>query len=128
MFFILSKILAFLFTPVTWIVTLLLIALFSKKPKRKKKSLVAATAALLFFSNSFLFDEVMREWEIPVMKDSELKPSYDAGIVLGGLMMLDPKNDRLQFNRRNDRLMQAVILYRKGIIKKIFFTSGSGSV
>ncbi len=128
MFFILSKIFAFLFTPIIWITALLLFSVFSKNPKRKWKSLVAATLMFLFFSNAFLFDEAMRLWEIPAVNDSQLELSYDAGIVLGGLVFLDGKNDRLQFNRRNDRLMQAVSLYRKGIIKKIFFTSGSGSL
>lgn len=111
-----------------WIVLLLLLALFSKNPKRKRKSLLAGVLMLLFFTNAFLFDEAMRLWEIPAVKDSQLEPPYDAGIVMGGLMFLDQTNNRLQFNRSNDRLMQAVMLYKKGIIHKLFFTSGSGSL
>jgi uncharacterized SAM-binding protein YcdF (DUF218 family) len=34
----------------------------------------------------------------------------------------------VQFNRRNDRLMQGIILYKTGKIKKLFFTGGSGSM
>jgi uncharacterized SAM-binding protein YcdF (DUF218 family) len=128
MFFILSKILAFLFTPIIWIITLLLIALFSRNANRKRKSLLAGILMLLIFSNTFLFDEAMRLWEVPAVKDSQLNGTYDTGIILGGLMFIDNYNDRLQFNRRNDRLMQGVLLYKKGIIKKILFTSGSGSL
>lgn len=128
MFFIISKILAFLFTPIVWIATFLLIGLFSKNSKRKKKALLAAIVMFLFFSNSFLFDEAVRLWEVPAIKESQLNSPYDAGIVLGGMIRLDEQNDRLQFSRRNDRLMQAVSLYKKGHINKIFFTSGSGSL
>jgi uncharacterized SAM-binding protein YcdF (DUF218 family) len=128
MFFILSKILAFIITPILWIVVLLLIAVFSKNQKRKRRTLITAVILLFFFTNSFLFDEAMRRWEIPAVNDSELSSPYDAGIVLGGLLRIDRKLNRLQFEHRNDRLMQAVILYKKGIIRKIFFTSGSGSL
>jgi uncharacterized SAM-binding protein YcdF (DUF218 family) len=128
MFFILSKILAFIISPITWIIALLFISVFSKNTRRKKKSLVSALVLLLFFSNSFLFDVCMKLWEVPAIAENQLKTTYDAGIVLGGIMSYDPAIDRVQFNRRNDRLMQAVVLYKKGIIKKIFFTSGSATI
>jgi uncharacterized SAM-binding protein YcdF (DUF218 family) len=70
----------------------------------------------------------MRLWEIPAAHYSELQPSYDAGIVLSGVLSYDNSFDRLQFNRRNDRLMQAIELYKTGRIKKLFFTGGSGSL
>lgn len=128
MFFILSKLLAFIITPIIWIIGLLFYSIFSKNQQRKRRSLILSLVLLLFFTNSFLFDEAMRQWEIPATKDSELSTTYDAGIVLGGIIAFDQVKDRLQFNRRNDRLIQAVILYKKGIIRKIFFSGGSGSI
>jgi len=128
MFFILSKILAFLFTPLIWIIALLLFSVFSKNAKRKKRTLVSAVLMLILLSNSFLFDECMRIWEVPAARDSELQPQYDAGIILSGVLSYDHSFDRLQFNRRNDRLMQAIELYKTGRIKKLFFTGGSGSL
>jgi uncharacterized SAM-binding protein YcdF (DUF218 family) len=128
MFFILSKILSFLFTPIIWIVGLLLFSLFSKNAQRKKRSLVTAVILLILLSNAFLFDECMRLWEVPAARYSELKPQYEAGIILSGVLSYDHSFDRLQFNRRNDRLMQAIELYKTGRIKKLFFTGGSGSL
>src|SRR5437763_1921440 len=128
MFFILSKILAFLFTPLIWIIVLLLIALLSKNAKWKRRSLIVSVTMLLLLSNSFLFDECMRKWEVPAARDAELQPTYDAGIILSGVLSYDNSFDRLQFNRRNDRLMQAIELYKTGRIKKLFFTGGSGSL
>jgi len=70
----------------------------------------------------------MRTWEIQTIKESELKGTYDIGIVLGGMMSYDSQLDRLQFSKGVDRLLQAVQLYEDGIIKKILITSGSGSI
>ena len=127
MFFILSKIFVFLITPLVWIITLLLIAIFSKNEKRKKRSLRWGVGILLFFSNTFIFDEFIRAWEIPAAKYQDLK-SYNAGIVLGGMVKYDQSLDRLQFYRGADRLFQAIELYKRGYIKKIIFTGGSGSI
>ena len=127
MFFILSKLLVFIIAPIVWIIVLLFVSVFSKIEVRKKKSLFWAFGLLLFFSNSFIFDETIRMWEIPATRFENLK-TYDAGIWLGGISVYDDDLDRAQFNRNNDRLIQAVELYRKGIIKKIIFTGGSGRI
>ena len=127
-FFIISKILDFLIDPLVWIIALLAFSLFSKNPKRKRRLLVTSLILLLVFSNPFLFDEAMRAWEKPATRMSDIPGTYDAGIVLSGMVMYDNSLDRIQFNRRNDRLMQAIALYREGKIKKIVFSGGSGSL
>lgn len=128
MFFILSKILAFLITPLVWIVGLMIYSLFTKNESRKKKSFVWALGLLLFFTNPFILDEFMRLWEVPAKRYEEIDKVYDAAIVLGGIMNYDEDFERLQFYRSNDRLMQAIELYQKGLVKKIVFTGGSGSI
>lgn len=127
MFFFISKIISFLLTPVFWVFSLLLFALISKNPKRKKRALVGAVVVLYFFSNSFILEEFNRVWELPATYYKDLK-KYDAGIVLGGFMSYDYQFDRIQFHRGADRLFQAVELYKIGVIKKIFFVGGSGSI
>lgn len=127
MFFLVSKIISFLFTPVIWIFSLLVFALLSKNTARKRKALIWAIALFYFFSNAFILEEVNRIWETPATKYSELQV-YDAGIVLGGMLVYDEQFDRIQFFRSADRLFQAVELYKRGAIKKIFFTGGSGSI
>ena len=127
MFFIFSKLLVFLISPVVWIISLLFFSLLSKYPVRKKSGLRWALFLSVFFSNQFLFDECSRLWEVPATRYEILKP-YDFGIVLGGMSVYDEDFDRAQFFRCADRLMQTVELYRRGIIKKIIFTGGSGSL
>ena len=125
MFFILSKILHFLLSPLVWIVMLLIFSTITAYPNLKKTSFKWAFILVLFFSNSFILDECMRVWEVPASAYNELK-TYKTGIVLGGMSVYDSKLDRAQFFRASDRLIQAVELYKKGVIKKIVFSGGSG--
>jgi uncharacterized SAM-binding protein YcdF (DUF218 family) len=128
MFFILSKVLSFLITPIVWIVGLLIYSWRTKIESRKRKCFLWALGLLIFFSNSFILDEFMRLWEVPAMKYEEIEEPYDAAIVLGGVLNYDENYSRLQFYRSNDRLLQALELYKRGYVKKILFVGGSGRV
>lgn len=129
MFFILSKVLLFLFSPIIWVLVIIIWALLTKRPKRRRNLVLTSFLLLYVFSNSFILDEVIRAWEMPPSKIEKSGKVYDYAIVLGGVMSYyDVQNDQLGFNRSVDRLMQAVKLYRKGIVKKIIFTSGDATV
>jgi uncharacterized SAM-binding protein YcdF (DUF218 family) len=127
MFFILSKILAFIITPIVWIVVFLFISHFSKEEKQKRRYLILGLFVTVFFSNAFIFNSFMHLWEVPATPYKELG-TYEAGIVLGGMSVNDEELGRPQFFRGVDRLIQAVDLYKRGIIKKIIFTGGSGRI
>jgi uncharacterized SAM-binding protein YcdF (DUF218 family) len=124
MFFALSKLLAFIITPGLWVIILMAIAVFSKNENRKRKSLQWGFWLFIFFTNGFIFNLIMFTWEIPAAVPQS--KTYEAGIVLGGMSSYDKEYDRVQFYRGSDRLLQAVELYRKGVIRKIIFTGGSG--
>jgi uncharacterized SAM-binding protein YcdF (DUF218 family) len=107
----------------------LLVYTVAQKDLRRRKILVITSICLLyFFSNSFIFNECMRLWEHPAKKTLDIKKPYNAVIVLGGLSYYDPEYDRVQFSRGTDRLMQALLIYKHGYAKKLFFTGGSGSL
>ena len=127
MFFILSKILIFLISPVIWIFTLLGFSFFYKNPVRKRKLFIISLVTLFIFSNSFLADEAMRLWEITT---PDLKPTqkYDYAVVLGGMLWYDARQDKPQFMRGSDRIFQTIPLWQKGQIKKIIISGGSGSI
>ena len=63
MFFIFSKILAFLISPLTWILILLTVTLLLKKSKTKKTFLIITVCVSFFFTNTFIAKEFMRMWE-----------------------------------------------------------------
>jgi len=129
MFFLLSKLLLFIITPLVWIVALMLYAFFSKDERRKRKAFKISLILLLFFSNSFIVDEVVRAWEIPATTDKQVEGKlFEGAILLGGMTSYDSKLERIQFNQGSDRVMQALDLYKRGIVKKIIITGGSGSI
>jgi uncharacterized SAM-binding protein YcdF (DUF218 family) len=127
MFFILSKILYFIFTPLNWIIAFLLIGLFAKKVGRKKKFITTGILLLLFFSNPFILNFSMRAWEIPSRRIDSIKEPYSAGVMLGGAMRYyNSTMNRVVYGTAVDRFIQCIYLYREGKIKKIFVSGGSG--
>jgi len=121
MFYIASKLLAFLIQPIIWIFILLIVALVFKSSRRK--ILIISICAFYFFSNSFIADEFARLWEVKRFAPSL---TYDVGIVLGGISDYDNITKAHNFNKNADRLMDAEQLYHKGIIKKIMLSGGNG--
>lgn len=128
MFFYFSKILHFFVSPLSWIMILLVLALWWRNRPRGRRLLVAAVSLFFIFSNSFIVGELARLSEIPMVSRDEQK-SYDAAIILGGGMVtIDRPADRLIFQQNTDRVLQAVMLYKKGVVKKLLLSGGSGSM
>ena len=65
----------------------------------------------------------MQAWEIKAIPD-EAVPACTAGILLTGMATYDPQIDRIEFNDRTDRLMQAIRLYKQQKIKKLILCGG----
>ena len=121
MFFIASKLLAFLSKPIIWIFLLLISSLIFKNKSRKL--LFISLITFYFFGNSFIADNCARLWEVPRFNPTT---TYDIGIVLGGIADYDKITKTHNFNKNADRLMDAEQLYHKGIIKKIMLSGGNG--
>ena len=127
MFFILSKVLNFLTNPLVLVGLFLAASLLFKSNRRKKISFWFGIGLLIFFSNSFIANEVMTAWEIPARPYAEMTKTYSWGIVLTGVTANDRMpNDRVYFRHGADRVVHAVELYKKGIIKKILVSGGDG--
>ena len=126
MFFVLSKILSFLLSPFTYIIFLLVWIFFCKNQRKQRKLLIIAIFAVFFFGNSFVLDEFLRLWEIPVSKSKN--KNYDVGIVLSGMVMYDAKNDITKFNSNIDRLLQVLPKIKRNEIKHLLISGGSGDL
>ena len=128
MFFFLSKILAFIIAPYTWIFCGLLYLLKKAWNTPFKKWILGLTVFMYVISNSFLMDEVVRAWEY-CDDDIYLKDTkYDIAIVLGGMGRIDERQKRFDFGFSGDRLFQTLELYHKKRVGKILITGGSGSI
>ncbi|MCX6205647.1 MAG: hypothetical protein NTZ19_05260, partial [Bacteroidetes bacterium] len=123
MFFVLSKVLFFLLSPVTWLGILLLIILFWNDTKFKRKLKLTLIAIAILFSNPYLYRNAVMLWQTkPVVLNNNT--SFDAGILLGGFSGYDKSNQGF-FSESSDRFIQAANLYHQGIIKKIIMTGGN---
>ena len=121
MFYIASKLLAFLIKPICWVFILLISALIFKT--KRKKLLIYTISIFWVFSNGFLADSCARLWETPRYAPTEI---YDVGIVLGGIADYDKITKAHNFNKHADRIMDAQQLYHQRKIKKILISGGNG--
>lgn len=126
MFFILSKILLFLLSPINWILICIAIAYFTKKQLIRKRMLVTAGILFFVFSNFWLFSICMKAWQ-PKAEHIVYNKSYTAGIVLCGMTAGDKNGDSF-FGSNADRFLQTCRLYHTGVIHKIFISGGDGSL
>ncbi len=127
MFFILSKIIIIFLYPSTWCVLCLAGFFIFKNTKSKKIFKILAISIFLFFSNSVIFLEGMKRWEIQGVKIADVK-KYDLGIVLGGMFEYNNDLEVLSVRIHADRIWQAITLYKKGKIGKILISGDSGYV
>lgn len=126
MFFFLSKVLLFLIKPTVWIAAILIAAIVTKDEFKRKRRLIIATVLFFVLSNNFLVNQAYLMYED--QGTEELDSSYEVGLVLGGFSRKDTFLKRAVFYEANDRLMQAIKLYKEGRIKKIMVSSGSAEV
>jgi uncharacterized SAM-binding protein YcdF (DUF218 family) len=127
MFFLVSKLIAFLTLPLTWIVALVLFAVFTKRKTRRKRFLIAAASIFVFFTNAVILDIFMGAWEVDGKRPEEIG-HYDVAVVLGGMTEWDSNLDRISFRRGSDRLWQAVSLYKMGKVSKVLISGANGSI
>jgi uncharacterized SAM-binding protein YcdF (DUF218 family) len=123
MTYILSKVLLFLLNPAFWLLVLLLFLYFSKNSRIKRRVLGLGLLVFLIFSNGWLFDLVIRNYE----SDYPPLKKYKYGLLMGGFSGLN-RQGQLNFNRSGDRLFQTLNLYRTGKIQKIVLSSGNADL
>jgi uncharacterized SAM-binding protein YcdF (DUF218 family) len=126
MFFILSKVLTFLISPLNLVVLLLLAAIGMKLYRRKL--LISALVVFLVFSNPFILRVTVMWWEdkpvsLPV-NDSSVKNI----VVLGGMSSFDEASDRVRFWQSGDRLMQALMIWQNNTAEYLIVSGGSASI
>ncbi|MCS6974402.1 MAG: YdcF family protein [Cyclobacteriaceae bacterium] len=127
MFFFLSKVLSYLIMPLSVTGILLLIGFFLKNRKWARRFRIVGLSMFLFFSNEFIANEVMTWWEIPPTPFKSLNRTYDYGVLLTGVTSTDKQPaDRVYFNHGADRVVHTVDLFKKGIIRHIIVSGGSG--
>lgn len=126
MFFFASKILVFALKPLNWAFALAAWAYF----RRSRRALLSALLVLLVFTNQWLVNAVLKNWESgfsPTNVRSEIP--FDAAIVLGGYLAVDAgpaESGNFTFHRSASRLVTALQLYQTGRVRHILLSGGDG--
>lgn len=129
MFFVLSKILDFFVTPLSWVLICFILSFILRKEIIRKRLRMTGMIILLVFTNPWLITRVIYAWEVKPVKSESIVQPYDVGVVLGGSMRYyDPDLNRVVYSSSVDRLLQALQLYHDGKIRKILLSGGSGFV
>ena len=124
MFFYLSKILAFLTQPISWLFILLLLTGITKNVKTKQRLLILSISVFFLFGNAALVGIANRLWETPPVADCTIKQANIA-IVLGGISYYDTQLKRIHFQRSSDRIFHAKTL-QSGDCAEDFYQWGRG--
>ncbi|WP_207533069.1 YdcF family protein [Desertivirga arenae] len=124
MFFLLSKLLVIFIYPITWIVLVFLLSIFSRNKKLQKRFLLSGFFLLLFFSLPIFQNSYARIWDITTRPDNK---HYNAAIVLGGYGSED-RNGGGYFNGASDRFIQGARLKISGRVSYLVFTGGNANV
>ncbi|MCG8582054.1 MAG: YdcF family protein [Bacteroidales bacterium] len=128
MFFLLSKILSFLLIPFNWCIILIAVAIIFKSRRIKKLAYILATIVFLFFSNTYIFQKVLKAWEYPAESLQTEQYITKPIVVLGGLSNYEDSIHRIHFKEASDRLLQAILIHRMNAERPIIISGGSAEI
>ena len=126
MFYLLSKLVAFLLEPLIWVFIAFILALRLKNRRMKKSCFIAAIAMVLFFGNGFFYAVAERQWSKKYISSPDTTLTYDYALVQGGFGIYNQVTGRSQIKEAGDRLTEAIRLYHTGRVKALFIT-GDGT-
>ena len=127
MFFILSKTIGILIRPLILTSIGFLFTLLGRTERIRKSSFAISLILFFFFSNEFIANEAMTLLESPMVPLSSIKSPYEWGIMLCGVTKSNEQMpDRVMIGGAADRVNHTIMLYKKGLIRKILISGGSG--
>ena len=127
MFFILSKLLAIFISPLSWILVILITAMIWRK--HQALLLRLGVVLLLLVTNPLLTRTALKWWEVEPVPYVEIQGKYEVAVVLTGMVDLQGiPDDRIHFGETVDRINHAIDLYKRGIVKRILISGGTGSL
>jgi uncharacterized SAM-binding protein YcdF (DUF218 family) len=125
--FIFSKIFNVFLNPLIWIFLSLFFIWRVKNAKKKKYLIILWMFFTFILTNNFMVNLCLEKYETPYqpLKEGDI---YDCAIVLGGASGYDSFSRSLQLNQSAERLTEPVVLYKKGLVKKLLISGGSANV
>ena len=127
MFFIASKLFAWLIYPLGPIFAALLIVFLGYRQRGMRRLLAAVILLLYGMSAPVVVLSLVRWLEGPPITEETLRPHYDVAIVLTG--MVDLRRSRpghVAFNEHVERILEGMRLVKQGVADKLLIVGGNG--
>jgi uncharacterized SAM-binding protein YcdF (DUF218 family) len=120
----LSFLASFLFSPLYWIIALLLAGFIFRKAVVKKSCFGFALLLCLVFGNEWLLNSYAKSFQ-PAPVFFAAGQVFSCGIIAGGFASPDIDGNGI-FNSSADRFIQALRLFKSGTISHILINGGNG--
>lgn len=130
MFFFLSKVLDVFLSPLSWALGLVIASAFVERRRLARGLALGGVFVLWFFATGCVSGQLQRTLEAPPTKTLRADVSYDAVIVLGGLVDDDATDawGMPAYNDNVERLLVAYDLLRTDRAKFAILSSGVGHI
>lgn len=125
MFFEISKLLNIFISPISWIITLIIIYCVCRERRRLRIAALVSAVTLFILSTNMTLVEYVRYKSVEEYNTSTIDPTtrYKVAIVMGGFSSMNPDTGAITFEQdRADRLWEAVRLYKQGVVQNILIT------
>ncbi len=122
-YFILSKVMSFLINPMFWILSLLLLDIFSRK--RKRQYVNGLLVIILVFGNSLITNFFVQKWEHNTAAKYPTLDTFQSYIILGGYNQWNPHTQMQDCNAAGDRLYN-MLPYLADSTRTVIISGGSG--
>jgi uncharacterized SAM-binding protein YcdF (DUF218 family) len=126
-FYVLSKILDVLLTPLAWCVVLVAAGTFGVQSSSRRRGLSAGgILLLLFFSLEPVSNALYASLESSVLRTVRADVTYDVVILLGGVVdnRVEATSGQRAFNENNERLLETFDLLREGRARYAIVSGG----
>jgi len=129
LFFVASKLLGILISPLVWVVILFVWSFLAKNKSKQQLLKTLGFALTLIFSNPFLANWCLSNWETQGIPKDQI-PLCNTAVILGGMIEYNAKQpqDQLSLNSSFERLAEGLRLYKQGVVRKLIISGGNGSI
>ena len=140
MFYFFSKTITYFLSPAGWLVTALVLTLFTKNSRYRRRLIAFSLIVFWLFGNVFLTNELALWWEYPIQPDvpARTDSTERVAVLLTGAMTNSLKEvpivpgqtaiPRYLLGREADRAAQVLYLYKTGAVQKILISGSSEPV
>lgn len=127
MFYIFSRILACLASPVLYMLVLLIVAVFSSRKWLRISLFVAFVVVFAMSTNRCLYGNAERAWCGDCLLNVDTTKHYDYAIIPGGVTGYDSLRHRVEYGEAGDRIVDCAWLMNIGVVDKMIITGDGAS-